>query len=100
DAPDDQIPIMPEIDFYDVMPTDTQRCVSRLQAALEWLEHEPKLRTLSVKSGTWIRRSGSKKKKAIQLHEYHTLKHGDMIQLGHPKGVYVRLRIHFHGSPK
>ncbi|OGL98001.1 hypothetical protein A2318_01970 [Candidatus Uhrbacteria bacterium RIFOXYB2_FULL_45_11] len=99
DEPPDEIPILPEIDLSSVMPTNQQGCVSRLHAAIEWKDGKPMLRTYSKNSGTWIRRSGEIHKRLLQLHEYHTLQHGDMIQLGHPKSHFVRLRIQFLGTP-
>lgn len=99
DAPPEEIPIHPEIDLSPVMPTDQQGCVSRLHAAIEWQDGKPMLRTYSRKSGTWVRRSGENRKYLLQLHEYFELKHGDMIQLGHPRKIFVRLRIQFRGAP-
>lgn len=99
DDPAEEVPIYPEIDLSPVMPTQTQGCVSRLQAALEWRDEKPMLRTISTVSGTWVRHSGEKHIKFIRLHEYYELKHGDVIYLGHPKNIYVRLRIQFRGSP-
>ncbi len=98
DAPANKLPIMPEIDLFPVMPTHEQGCVSRLHAALEWLDGKPMLRTISTVSGTWIRRSGETTKRLLLLHEYHELKHGDVIQLGHPSRVFVRLRFQFRGD--
>lgn len=99
DAPPEELPINPEIDLTPAMPTKTQACVSRLQAALEWIDGKPMIRTVSRVSGTWFRSSGEKNIKALKLHEYHELKHGDVLYLGHPKKIYVRLRIQFRGSP-
>lgn len=98
DAPPEELPINPEIDLTPVLPNNQQPCVSRLHAALEWINGKPMLRTVSKVSGTWVRRSGETRKKLLKLHEYHELKHGDVIQLGHPRKVYVRLRIQFRGS--
>ncbi|OGL63954.1 hypothetical protein A3C09_00235 [Candidatus Uhrbacteria bacterium RIFCSPHIGHO2_02_FULL_47_44] len=99
DAPPDEMHIHPEIDLSPVMPVAQQGCVSRLHAVIEWQDGKPMLRTYSRKSGTWVRRSGETRKRLLQLHEYHELKHGDMIQLGHPRSIYVRLRIQFLGAP-
>ena len=99
DAPPEELPINPEIDLAPAMPTQTQGCVSRLQAALEWKDGKPMLRTVSKVSGTWIRRSGEKRIVLMRLHEYLELKDGDILYLGHPKKIYVRLRIRFRGSP-
>lgn len=98
DAPQDELPIYPEIDLSSVMPTNQQGCVSRLQAALEWQNDKPVLRTVSRVSGTWIRRSGEKRIALMRLHDYLELKDGDILYLGHPKKIYVRLRIRFQGS--
>lgn len=98
DAPQDELPIYPEIDLSPVMPTNQQGCVSRLQAALEWQNDKPMLRTTSRVSGTWIRRSGENRIALMRLHDYLELKDGDILYLGHPKKIYVRLRIRFQGS--
>ncbi len=99
DEPEGLVPIRPEIDLSPVMPTNSQGCVSRLQASLEWLDGIPVLKTFSTVSGTWIRRSGDRQKHLLQLHDFHELKHNDVIQFGHPRGVYVRLRFQFIGDP-
>lgn len=99
DEPEGLVPIRPEIDLSPVMPPNTQGCVSRLQASLEWLDGMPVLKTFSTVSGTWIRRTGDKRKHLLPLHDFHELKHDDVIQFGHPRGVYVRLRFQFIGNP-
>lgn len=92
-------PVHPEIDMTSFWAVG-QSPVSRIQAALEWKDGKPQLRTMSSVSKTWTRRTGSRQMRVLPYHQYWELRDGDVITFGMPKGHRIVLRIRFHGSPQ
>lgn len=92
-------PLVPEIDLTNFWNTGNSP-VSRIQAAIEWRDDKPQLRTMSSVSGTWTRRSGSNRTRALPYHQYWELREGDEVTFGHPNKYKIVLRIRFRGSPQ
>ncbi len=86
-------PIQPEIDLapaLQFMPSP----LSRIQACIERYKGKLCVRAVSERVTTWHRRTGEHKARRLALDEYVELSDYDVLYLGEPDGMHVRLRVH------